>query len=89
MFVYDIDSATGYCAIKLGTGDSSAKTKGNFFERFRIESNRIYLSPTAKLNDSFKAFICIAATAAETAVASYPAWDPISRCRPARTGWRR
>ncbi len=57
VFVYDIDSTTGHCAIKLGTGDSSAKTKGNVFERFRIEGNRIYRSPRAKLKESFKAFI--------------------------------
>lgn len=57
VFVYDIDSTTGHCAIKLGTGDSSAKTKGNVFERFRIEGNRIYRSPTAKLNESFRGFI--------------------------------
>lgn len=56
-FVYDNDSTTGHCAIKLGTGDSSAKTKGNVFERFRIEGNRIYRSPTAKLNESFTGFI--------------------------------
>ena len=57
VFVYDIDSTTGHCAIKLGAGDSSAMTKGNVFERFRIEGNRIYRSPTAKLNESFKGFI--------------------------------
>jgi len=57
VFVYDIDSTTGHCAIKLGAGDSSAKTKGNVFERFRIEGNRIYRSPTARLNEPFKAFI--------------------------------
>ena len=56
VFVYDIDSTTGHCAIKLGAGDSSAKTKGNVFERFRIEGNRIYRSPTAKLNESFNGF---------------------------------
>lgn len=57
VFVYDIDSTSGHCAIKLGTGDSSQKTTGNVFERFRIEGNRIYRSPKPKLAENFKGFI--------------------------------
>lgn len=57
VFVYDIDSSHGHCAIKLGTGDSSAKTRGNVFERFRIENNRIYRSPKAKIDERFPAYI--------------------------------
>lgn len=57
VFVYDMDSAAGHCAIKLGTGDSSVKTRGNVFERFRIEGNRIYRSPKAKIDERFKAYI--------------------------------
>ena len=57
VFVYDIASAAGHAAIKVGTGDSSAKTKGNVFERFSIEGNRIYRNPQAKINESFKAYI--------------------------------
>ena len=58
VLVYDIDSSHGgHVAIKLGTGDSSQKTTGNVFERFRIERNRIYRSPQAKIDEKFKAYI--------------------------------
>lgn len=51
VFVYDIDAESTTNAIKLGAGDSSAKTKGNVFERFRIEGNRIYRSQKPKPNE--------------------------------------
>jgi len=57
VFVYDIDSERGHHAIKLGVADSSKKTTGNRFERFRIEGNRIYRSPTAKIGEEFNAWI--------------------------------
>lgn len=57
VFVYDIDSPRGHCAIKLGVADSSAKTKGNLFERFRIERNRIYRSPKANVGEHFNAYV--------------------------------
>jgi hypothetical protein len=57
VFVYDIDSPRGHVAIKLGTGDGSAKTKGNVFERFRIEGNRIYRKPSAKIDEGFPSYI--------------------------------
>ncbi len=57
VFVYDIDSTNPHVAIKLGTGDSSAKTKGNVFERFRIEGNRIYRKPAAKIEEKFPAYV--------------------------------
>jgi len=57
VFVYDIDSQNGHSTIKLGAGDSSKKTKGNVFERFRIEGNRIYRSPKAKIDERFNAYI--------------------------------
>lgn len=57
VFVYDIDSTQTCCTIKLGTGDSSAKTRGNVFERMVIENNRIYRSPTAKLTEKFPGYI--------------------------------
>lgn len=58
VLVYDIDSSHGgHVAIKLGTGDSSQKTTGNVFERFRIETNRIYRRPQAKIDEKFSAYI--------------------------------
>ena len=58
VLVYDIDSSHGgHPAIKLGTGDNSQKTTGNVFERFRIEGNRIYRKPTAKINEKFSAYV--------------------------------
>ncbi|MHB8953588.1 MAG: glycosyl hydrolase family 28-related protein [Pirellulaceae bacterium] len=57
VFVYNIDSSAGHCAIKLGAADSSRKTTGNVFERFRIEGNRIYRSPQAEITEPFAAYI--------------------------------
>jgi hypothetical protein len=57
VLVYDIDSSTGHCAIKIGAGDSSARTTGNIFEHFRIERNRIYLKPGLKLPERFAGYI--------------------------------
>lgn len=57
VFIYNINSSVGHPAIKLGTGDSSLQTKGNVFERFRIEGNRIYRSPRVKINEQFNAYI--------------------------------
>ena len=57
VFVYDVACPPGHCAIKLGTGDSSRKTKGNVFERFRIEGNRIYRHPKADIGGKFKAYL--------------------------------
>lgn len=57
VFVYDIDSPAGHYAIKLGAADSSQKTKGNLYERFRIEGNRIYRSPNAKIGEKFGSYI--------------------------------
>lgn len=57
VFVYNIDSTHPHVAIKLGTGDSSQKTKGNVFERFRIEGNRIYQNPAAKVEEKFPAYV--------------------------------
>lgn len=57
VFVYDIDSPKGHCAIKLGCADSSAKTRGNVWERFRIERNRIYRSPKARIEEKFSAYV--------------------------------
>jgi hypothetical protein len=57
VFVYDVDSPHGHVAIKLGVGDSSAQTKGNLYERFRIEGNRIYRSPKAAVGEQFNAYI--------------------------------
>jgi len=56
VFVYDADSSTGHCAIKLGAGDNSLKTAGNVFERFRIEGNRIYRSPKLTINERSPAY---------------------------------
>ena len=57
VFVYDVDSPRGHCAIKLGVSDSSALTKGNLYERFRIEGNRIYRSPKAAIDEKFNAYL--------------------------------
>jgi hypothetical protein len=65
VLVYEIDSAHGHVAIKIGTGDSSARTKGNVFERFRIEGNRIYRRPEARIADKFPAYIWFNAWAGE------------------------
>lgn len=65
VFVYDIDSSQPHVAIKLGTGDSSEKTKGNVFERFRIEGNRIYRSPRLKMAEKFNGYLWFNANAGE------------------------
>jgi hypothetical protein len=65
VFVYDIDSTHPHVAIKLGTGDSSQKTKGNAFERFRIEGNRIYRKPSAKVEEKFAGYVWFNAWAGE------------------------
>ena len=57
VLVYDIDSPKGHAAIKLGASDSSAPTKGNLYERFRIEGNRIYRSPKATIDEKFNAYV--------------------------------
>ena len=57
VFVYDIDSENGHAAIKLGAGDSSLATKGNLFEKFRIEGNRIYRKPDVNVGERFNAYI--------------------------------
>jgi len=57
VFVYDIDSSGGHAAIKLGAGDSSLPTKGNVFEEFRIEGNRIYRKPDVNIVEKFNAYI--------------------------------
>ena len=65
VFVYDIDSSHPHCAVKIGTGDSSQKTKGNLFERFRIENNRIYRTPRVKMTEPFNGYIWFHAYAGE------------------------
>ena len=57
VFVYNIDSSVGHSAIKLGAADSSRKTRGNVFQRFRIEGNQIYRSPQAEISEPFAAYI--------------------------------
>ncbi|MBN1853876.1 MAG: hypothetical protein JW829_14175, partial [Pirellulales bacterium] len=57
VFVYDIDSENGHAAIKLGAGDSSLPTKGNVFENFRIEGNRVYRKPEVNVGEKFNAYI--------------------------------
>lgn len=57
VFVYDIDSENGHAAIKLGAGDSSLTTRGNVFENFRIEGNRIYCKPEVNIGEKFNAYI--------------------------------
>jgi hypothetical protein len=66
VFVYDIDSSVGHAAIKLGAADSSQPTKGNVFEKFRIEGNRIYRKPEVKINEEpFPAYLWYNCWAAE------------------------
>lgn len=57
VFVYDIGSSVGHCAIKLGTGNNSIATTGNVFERIRIEGNRIYRKPGLTSKDEFPGYI--------------------------------
>lgn len=65
VLVYDLAAEQPPSAIKLGTGDSSLKTRGNVFERFRIENNRIYRAPGIAMDERYPAYIWFNAYAGE------------------------
>jgi hypothetical protein len=51
LLVFDIPGSADQTAIKIGTGDNSAPTLGNVFERFRVEGNAVYRAPGIQLGE--------------------------------------